>query len=106
MYLHGMSEVTSKKGILSSQWADLDGSKLDTDVSGTIVNDMMSAGLYAALVLNERTCGRALLVYLHGMSEVTFQKGVLSSQWADLDGAKLATDVSGTNVNDLMSVGL
>ena len=50
MYLHGMSEVTSKKGVLSSQWADLDGSKLDTDVSGTIVNDVISTGLYATLV--------------------------------------------------------
>ena len=45
MYLHGMSEVTSKKGVLSSQWADLDGAKLATDVSGTDVNDVMSEGL-------------------------------------------------------------
>ena len=56
MYLHGMSEVTSKKGILSSWWADLDGAKLATDVSGTNVNDVMSLGLYAAIVLNARTC--------------------------------------------------
>ena len=40
------------------------------------------------------------------MSEVTSKKGVLSSQWADLDGAKLATDVLGTDVNNVMSVGL
>ena len=78
MYLHGMSEVTSKKGVLSSQWADLDGSKLDTDVSGTNVNDVMSAGLYAVLVLNERTCGRALRVEETRQSEALNSTSVRS----------------------------